>query len=189
MLIGNVDSARRPVYGWVCALVLTEIRVTGCHDKVRRSRGTCASDASIAPIMAGRTGWAAKVAHSQFDHAAKAGAWSKLGVGHVQAAIHGVNRQELFVKKAAEGEVVEGLAIRANRGYDWLAAGQSSGPAGAHHLASGNGQSVLGDKEGNEDATDVEVGLSPHLVNLHTGIAVDNAGTAVGIGQTSQINE
>src|SRR3989442_7371395 len=91
VLIGDVDSACSPVYGWICALVLTEISVTGSYDKVRSSRGTCAGDASVATIATGRSCLVTEVANSGFDHAAKAGAWSKLGVRHVQSAAGGID--------------------------------------------------------------------------------------------------
>ena len=126
MLIRDVDGTGLRVYGWVCAFILTEIRITGSDDKVRSSsRSTSPSDASVASVVTGRTCGVAEVAYRQFDDAAKAGAWSKFGVGHVQFAPRRVDRQKLLVKKTAlreRGRARECFAIRADRRHDGLAA-------------------------------------------------------------------
>src|SRR5215469_1732070 len=126
VLICDIDRACLRVHGWVCAFILTEIRITGSDVKVRSSsRSTCASDASVAPVVTGRTCGVAEVAYRQFDDAAKAGAWSKLRVGHVQLAPRRVDRQELLVKKTAlheRGGARECFAIRADGRHDGLAA-------------------------------------------------------------------
>src|SRR6266571_3395205 len=127
VLVCHIDIACLQVYGRVCALVLAPCWVGGSHDEVRSSRGACASDASVAAIVTGRTCRVTEVADREFDGAGfcKGDETEKeLCVGHIQSATHGVNRQELFVKEAAEGEAEEGLALRANRSYGRLAAAQ-----------------------------------------------------------------
>ena len=189
VLEGNIKIACLRVYGWVCALVLTEVRIAGSDDEVRRSGRTGPADASIASVMTGRSCRAAQVADSSFDHAAKAGARAKLGVGHVQPATSLVDREEILVQEAAEGEAVDGLAIRTDRGHDRLPAGERCRRTRSGHLAGRYGQRILGDIERDEDVADVEVGRAAGRVRLDAGIAFDQGRGTVGIRQAAQVGE
>src|SRR5439155_2871466 len=151
VLIRDVDVSGLRVYRRVGTFVLAEVRVAGSYHQVWGCWG------SGAAVMAGRACRIAEITHRELHHAAEAGARPELCVRHVQPVTYRVYGEKFFVQEAAESEAVEGLAIRTDRGHDWLAASQRCRRSGTLHLAGGQRHRILRDVERNEDAADVEV--------------------------------
>ena len=183
MLIRDVDVSGLRVYRRVGTFVLAEVRVAGSYHQVWGCLG------SGAAVMAGRACRIAEITHRELHHAAEAGARPELCVSHVQPVTCRVYGEKFFVQEAAESEAVEGLAIRADRGHDWLAAPECGCGSGAHHLTSGYRHPILWDEERDEDAAYVEVCRTAHRVGLNARIAGDDGTIAAVVRQTAEVPE
>ncbi len=109
VLICDVDITGRPVYRRICPLVLAKIRIVGSYDEVRRSRRVRRATASIGAdggCCRATKRAVADIADREFDDAdrfAGGGVEKELSVAHIQQAVRGVNRQEIFVQEATGG--------------------------------------------------------------------------------------
>src|SRR6266702_97200 len=131
-LIRDVDGTSRNVHSWVGPFVLTF--GTRSHYEVRGTRmSLCAPAARFADWLAccaaarsSSTTWCANVTDCQFDfpecQVVGRRFDAELGIGHIQSALHRVNRQVIFVEEATEGAEGEDPTLRARRGNNRLAA-------------------------------------------------------------------
>ena len=194
MLIRNVDIAGCHVHRWVRTLVLTELRVIGSDSKVRESPRTLGERVGTAIITDGCHGCATEGTYSTTGRTDIANRdidlpraiEPEVGIGHVEATSHRVNRQEIFVKEATELQTVEHLALRTCRNNNRLAAGyqRSNGVTRRE-------REVVHAKDGctGKQAADVEVGLPTRLARLNAGVPSIDMRRAVAIGQTTLILE